>query len=299
MKCKTCGSKNEQGEISCARCGRMLPLENSGEANDPLIGTTYGALPEDNFMGMYAARGRRFLLVFGMLAVIMLGLGALPYLMTPVGGGAPAIEPELLRMASLGVGVFALVFVAYLIGKTGESVGAPFAVNFLLALIPPFWPAVLARIGGRPLYLPYLYLALTLGFYGGVMWFARDMPYIGGSLLFLLMPLMIYQLLGCSVCQTGPALGYGPALSFMWLCVAPVVLLVMMLNSVGYGWLEIADLIDFNNLAATVGGLTGSINLKSLLSFSSMSICIVMFLLVTHVMWIRSVYQNLCYPQLE
>ena len=299
MKCDTCGTKNEQGEISCGRCGRMLPLERHTGPGDPLIGISYEAQPEDNFMTMYAARGRRFLLVFSMMFVILLGLAALPMLLAPAGAGKAAGDSDITGLSTLGMGLFGLVFVAYLIGKTGESVGAPFAFNFLLALIPPLWPAVLARIGGRKLYLPYLYLAITLGAYVGIAWFFGEYSYVAGSLFLLILPLLIYQLLGCAICQIGPALGYGPIPSFMWLCVAPVVLFVSLLKSQGYEWLEVASIVDIKDLATSVRLLGENLSVSALMSFSSISLAILFFALLTHLLWIRSVYQNLCYPQLE
>ncbi len=299
MKCTTCGTNNPTGEISCGRCGRMLPLEKTAAGCDPLIGVSYEAQPDDNFMGMYAARGRRFLLIFCMMFVLLLGLAALPMLMTPVGAGKAMSDPELLGFSTLGVGLVGLIFMAYLFGKTGESVGAPFAVNFLLALLPPLWPAVLARIAGRPMYLPYLYLAITLAAYGGVAWLLRDYAYLTGTLFILILPLLIYQLLGCSVAQVGPALGYGPVATFVWMCFMPVVLFVILLNSQGFEWLEIASIVDMNNLAGSGRTLLPYLSKSTLLSFSSVSVTILMFGLMTHLLWIRSVYQNLCYPQLE
>ena len=175
----------------------------------------------------------------------------------------------------------------------GESTGSPFWKNFPLACIPFMTPAIWARIGGRSMIKPYLYLFLDAAILAVAFYFFHSWPALIVILLFCLAPFLIYQLLGCSIGPMADSMGFYPSLTLGWLCLGPVmlmgILLWAILTSMNPEWTS-------QPLSISLDDIRNYIDLNQILDCEVFKISGAIYLLASFFIWIKATYENLKLP---
>jgi hypothetical protein len=158
MDCSKCGYLNDNFSLACEKCSESLLVTGGGQMGfvglapvesdgDVPVGYSIGAVPESKIKNEMAVRGRRFMLAAVLLqALLILAPFAFLYFYSA------EKRSDLLEMfpgLPLGYGFFAVLTVAYLVAKTGQAVGTPFTLNFVMSLIPPSDPGNICAYGGE------------------------------------------------------------------------------------------------------------------------------------------------------
>ena len=182
----------------------------------------------------------------------------------------------------------------YLIGKTSQSAGAPFASYFILGCLPPLTPALFARLCGRPMWKPYYQIFIDLAILLAVGWFLRELPYLLLILVFVMLPLIVHHLCGCVTGQLAGVLGLAPWVLGVWLCLVPNVLLILMMRD----FLGAIDPLHARQpFALTLAQLQACyLSSDDLFAFNGFKLSVYTYLLVTLAGWIKLVYENLRIP---
>jgi hypothetical protein len=302
--CARCGHINPRDTLTCGKCNeRLASAEESFEDmmlhGNPLAGSSYTSAPDDDFVARYRARGRRFMWIFAGLSGLTAGFGALLYFSARRAAEGRLALDEFAphgEMFALALGVCALALFAFLLAKTGEAIGHPFAANFFMALLPPLTPAVMARIGNRFVLLPYIYMivdAVALI----VAWFVfRETPLGMMIVAGLLLPFLIYQVHGCAAGEIGTALGFNYYLVIAWFCVVPMILLTVLANAIG---LSVIDLAQTGDTPSAVRETlqAGPLALGEFMNgYSTVAVLTLAWAAFTFVLWVKAIYENLCYP---
>lgn len=290
QECLHCGTKSPAKAHYCQMCGEALGLRPDKAGNPPVLAYTPPVELKDQFK-IHAAKARRFLMLLGALVLAPLGLMAAGWAGWLAAPTHPGGQTSLL--VTLGSILYVCLVYGYLVGKTGESCGAPFAMNFMLGCLPPLSPMLWARLGGRPGWRPYLNLALD----GVALWigghFFHELPLMLLALGFVMIPLILYHLFGCATGPLAGALGLSPALLTVWLCLLPDLLLFFVLR-------DMLHTIDLGNprqpLALTLAELRVFIVPDQFFAFSAFKLSIFLYLLVTFTAWVKLVYENLRMP---
>jgi hypothetical protein len=222
---------NHADALSCSLCGMVLirredPASRHSK-NEPMIGPSYGTQAPDKMpLKEYERRATRFMALMLLAQAVLIAMIYLKDMLV----GALGIElpngmgPD--RFVWLTIGVYGWGVLAYAMAKTGESVGLGFWTNFSLCLMPPFLPAVAARIGSRSIIWTYLYLSLDLLVMTLAVRFFDMAPILFLLVIAAEIPLIIYHVLGCAVGSIASALGMNAYVATVWACGAPLVLLV-------------------------------------------------------------------------
>lgn len=289
QECLHCGTKNRSRAHYCQMCGEALGLRPE-KLGDPPVLAYKPPVELQNEFKLSAAKARRFLMLLGAMVLTPLGLmagGWAGRIASPSSGGQMAL------MVTLGGVLYVCLVYGYMMGKTSESCGAPFAMNFMLGCIPPLSPMLWARLGGRQAWLPYTNLAIDalVLWVGG--YFFQELPLMLLALLFVMLPIILYHLFGCATGQLAGALGLSPTVLTLWLCLVPDLLLIFVLRDMLY-------VIDLGNprqpFALTLAQFRVFITPDELFAFNGFKLSVFVYLLVTVAGWVKLVYENLRMP---
>lgn len=239
------------------------------------------------------AKSRRFLMLLGVMILVPLGLLAAGW-----AGWLNPPEASLGRLnsnlATVGAVFYVCLVYGYLVGKTGESSGAPFASNFMLGCLPPLTPALFARFCGRPALRPYYCLLVDFAIVLAVGWFVRELPYLLLILVFVMLPLMLHHLCGCVTGQMAGILGLTPWVLGVWLCLIPDMLLILMMRDL-LGAID--PLHSRQPFSLTLAEFQAYyLSPDDLFAFNGFKLSVFIYLLVTVAGWIKLVYENLRIP---
>lgn len=293
IECLHCGQRNHGEALYCNLCGEVLLRRGAQRFNE--IGLSYNAAPRDDDLKQRASAARRFLVILALFAlppIAVLGLGWKGGLDLLV-DGRNRFGPQT-PLLILG-GIAYLIFLnAYLTAKTGEAVGCPFFLNFVLASLPPLLPAVWARIAGCSHYKPYIYLIIDAGVAGLALYIFPDWAYLFLALTFALAPFLIYQFFGCGIGQIASDLGLYPSVIIGWLCLGPIFLLgILVCDMMGSG----DPLIVVQPVSLTIHDLRGLLfDAEQIFSLYSFKVISLLYALITVFVWVKVVHEDLKLP---
>ncbi len=297
MRCLQCGEINPPEMRNCRMCGEVIERriedalsDERRRATDSLTAPYKGpaALKPDT------AKAVRFLITL----LFLQGVPALLWFgsawMSRNGLALPGtqIHTDTRSVQGFLVACF-LIGNAYLVAKTGESLGARFVGNFFLACIPPLLPAVWARIGGKSVLKPYVYILADLAIVVAAALMVREQVLIAALAALLFVPVLFYQLYGCAVREVSTPLGLNSEVSIVWLCFGPLALTVVLLIDGAQGWIvewysqSLGDFIDSAHQF---------LSLDLLMQASTFQFLLAIYLLASWLVWVRAVYQGLKLP---
>lgn len=179
--------------------------------------------------------------------------------------------------------------------KTGESLGARFWVNFVMACLPPLLPAVWARIGGKSVLRPYVYLMADVVIVIGAALMVRDEVLIAILTALVFVPVIFYQLFGCAVREVSTPLGLNSELAIVWLCFGPLALLMELLLEGAHNW--IANWYS-ESLSQFLDGAAQLLNADLVAHASTFQFLLGIYLIASWIVWVRAVYNGLKLPVL-
>ena len=295
--CLHCGRHNKRSALYCGTCGDSLaPRQHDRDSEALTLGGPAVYQPPLELKHEFRiaeAKARRFLMLLGVLVLVPLGslaAGWAGWLDTPQARqGSPAAS-----LAIPGAIFYICLIYGYLIGKTSQSAGAPFASYFILGCLPPLTPALFARLCGRPMWKPYYQIFIDLAILLAVGWFLRELPYLLLILVFVMLPLIVHHLCGCVTGQLAGVLGLAPWVLGVWLCLVPNVLLILMMRD----FLGAIDPLHARQpFALTLAQLQACyLSSDDLFAFNGFKLSVYTYLLVTLAGWIKLVYENLRIP---
>lgn len=320
LKCPQCELINPPDTLECRSCGKPLLAREPSRALPAFSQTAAGRVgvrytPPGRLApagaGSYAyggleraaldldlPRARRFL-GFALALALMTVVAPVAHWVAAAleGGEEPIGLVNTLYLAGL-VGFMGLVLLAFLAAKSCELMGESFIWCFLVALVPPLVPGLLARAAGRSMFVPYLWLVLDAVIIGGAIYSFDRWPWAVGLVLILMLPLVVYHLLGCALGSFSSALGLNSYMLFGWVCLAPLLLTWMMLMENGLALEPSLELIA--GLALSTDHLAAGRELVEMLGELYYTRVVgIAWLLLGCALWIKAIYSGLKIPALD
>ena len=299
MICKQCDFKNSRGALHCAMCGSMLVNLNETAVEGGsvgVIGHSYRSLPTGrNPFYRHTTRASFFLITcFPMVCVLLLGLSLTERMAQWVESFFYLKEMSATHCAVI-LTAYGLFVHAFLIGVTASANDAPFLPYFVAALAPPLWPVVYARLEMNAFWKPYFCLFLDAAILAAANLLFKDHAWVIVFIGLVMLPFVIYHLLGARFTSFAQMLGYNGYVAVAWVCLMPVVF-------VGYLMVEI-EFFDF--LAETIGSQAafpslGQLGENALLVLKEQLYFYrtwgVLYVGVISLFWMKAAYEILLYP---
>ncbi len=238
MICKQCEFKNPRGTLHCTMCGAMLvnlnetAVEGGGVG---VIGHSYRSLPTGgNPFYRHTTRASFFLIAcFPMVCLLLLGLSLTGQTVRWAESFFYLGEMNTTHCAVI-LTAYGLFVYAFLVGVSASANDAPFLPYFVAALAPPLWPAVYARLEMHAFRRPYFYLLPDAAILTAAHLLLRDHDWVTVFIGLVMLPFVIYHLLGGRFTSFAQMLGFNAYAAVAWICLIPAVFVGYLMVEIGF-----------------------------------------------------------------
>lgn len=312
--CPVCATENRDEALICTLCSHMLGRapDEAGERRATLLDFNAPLPEKDKPVENELEGAARW---FAMIMPLALALWAAAVWMLTRETYPDALAPlftspgfhRMLLLAALGLA-------AYGVGITARAMGADFWPSFLIALVPPAIPGVLAHAARRPVWRLYAFLLGEFIIFNFLSIYIAEHPDEALSKLALdgmivMIPFLCFHLLGGALREICDTLDLVPWKVISWVCLGPLGVYLAYLAEMQF----VKDLKTIyttpegyqNPLDKLFGGHTDyAITNRVVSQFIDQTygipvIAIIVFWIfatITAVVWIKRVYDRLLLP---